>query len=50
MSDSVLKVGKLPPKLLAEVLVTGRPTPPELLLPPTVGEDAGVVAVRGGAR
>ena len=49
MSDSVLEVGKLPPKLLAEVLVTGRPVPPELLLPPTVGEDAGVIAVRGGA-
>ena len=25
MNDSVLEVGKLPPKLLAEVLVTGRP-------------------------
>ena len=49
MNDSVLEVGKLPPKLLAEVLVTGRPVPPELLLPPTVGEDAGVIAVRGGA-
>ena len=49
MSDSVLEVGKLPPKLLAEVLVTGRPVPPELLLPPTVGEDAGVIAVHGGA-
>ena len=49
MSDEVLEAGKLPPALLAEVLVTGRPVPPELLLPPTVGEDAGVVAVRGGA-
>ena len=49
MSDTVLEVGKLPPKLLAEVLVTGRPVPPELLLPPTVGEDAGVIAMRGGA-
>ena len=45
----MLEVGKLPPTLLAEVLVTGRPVPPELLLPPTVGEDAGVIAVRGGA-
>ena len=49
MSDCVLEVGKLPPDLLAEVLVTGRPVPPELLLPPTVGEDAGVIAVQGGA-
>ncbi|MDD9993402.1 MAG: AIR synthase related protein, partial [Rhodospirillales bacterium] len=49
MSDEVLEVGKLPAKLLAEVLVTGRPVPPELLLPPTVGEDAGVVAVQSGA-
>ena len=49
MSDKGLEIGKLPPSLLAEVLVTGRPVPPELLLPPTVGEDAGVVAVRGGA-
>ena len=49
MSDEVLEVGKLPAKLLAEVLVTGRPVPPELLLPPTVGEDAGVVAVHSGA-
>ncbi|MDE0389379.1 MAG: AIR synthase related protein [Rhodospirillales bacterium] len=49
MSDKVLEVGKLPAALLAEVLVTGRPVPPELLLPPTVGEDAGVVAVQSGA-
>ena len=49
MSDEVLEAGKLPPALLAEVLVTGRPVPPELLLPPTVGEDAGVVAVERGA-
>ena len=49
MSDEVLEVGKLPAALLAEVLVTGRPVPPELLLPPRVGEDAGVVAVQRGA-
>ena len=49
MSDEVLEIGKLPPDLLAEVLVTGRPVPPELLLPPTVGEDAGVVSVQAGA-
>ena len=49
MSDEVLEIGKLPPDLLAEVLVTGRPVPPDLLLPPTVGEDAGVVAVQRGA-
>ena len=49
MSKAGLESGKLPPTLLAELLVTGRPPPPELLLPPTVGEDAGVVAVRGGA-
>ena len=49
MSDEVLEVGKLPAKFLAEVLETGRPPPPELLLPPRVGEDAGVVAVQRGA-
>ena len=49
MTDRVLEVGKLPQKLLAEVLETGRPVPPELLLPPTVGEDAGVIAVQRGA-
>jgi len=49
MSDEVLEVGKLPQKLLAEVLVTGRPVPPDLLLPPRVGEDAGVVSVQRGA-
>ena len=49
MSDAGLEIGKLPPSLLAEVLVTGRPVPPELLLPPTVGEDAGVIAVERGA-
>ena len=49
MSDGVLEIGKLPAALLAEVLVTGRPVPPELLLAPTVGEDAGVVAVERGA-
>ena len=49
MSDKGLEIGKLPPSLLAEVLVTGRPVPPELLLPPTVGEDAGVIAVERGA-
>ena len=49
MTDVALEIGKLPPELLAEVLVPGRPPPPELLLPPTVGEDAGVVAVPGGA-
>ena len=48
MNDGILKVGKLPATLLAEVLVTGRPVPPELL-PPDVGEDAGVIAVHGGA-
>ena len=49
MSDEILEVGKLPAALLAEVLETGRPVPPELLLPPRVGEDAGVVAVQSGA-
>jgi hydrogenase maturation factor len=49
MSDAPLDVGKLPPALLAEVLALARPAPPELLLPPTVGEDAGVIAVPKGA-
>ena len=49
MSDEGLEIGKLPPALLAELIVPLRPPPPELLLPPTVGEDAGVIAVPGGA-
>lgn len=47
--DAVLEIGKLPPELLAELLAPPRPPPPDLLLPPTVGEDAGVVAVPAGA-
>ena len=47
--DAALDTGKLPPALLAELLAPAHPPPPDLLLPPTVGEDAGVIAVPPGA-
>ena len=46
---AALAIGKLPPALLVELLTPARPPPPDLLLPPTVGEDAGVIAVPPGA-
>ena len=49
MSGAGLPSGKLPAALLRELLATDTPPPPELLLPPRPGEDAGVVALAGGA-
>ncbi len=46
--DAPLEIGKLPSALLAEVLDPGRPPPPDLALPPTIGEDAGVIALPDG--
>ena len=44
----VLEQGKLPPKLLAEVLATAQPLPDDVLLGPSLGEDAAVIAVEAG--
>lgn len=44
-----LPVGKLSVALLREMLEGAPPPPEELLLPPTIGEDAGVIRLRGGA-
>lgn len=41
--------GKLPPRLLAELLASLPAAPPELRVPPMVGEDGAVIAVPGGA-
>ncbi len=49
MSSGALPRGKLPTALLRELLDVDAETPPELLLPPGLGEDAGVVAVADGA-
>jgi hydrogenase maturation factor len=49
MSGAILTSGKLPAALLRELLDTDAPSPPELLLPPRPGEDAGVVALADGA-
>ncbi|MEM7021813.1 MAG: AIR synthase related protein [Pseudomonadota bacterium] len=44
---SVLKPGKLPADMLRRLLAVGH-TPPELLLPPMVGEDACAIAIQDG--
>lgn len=49
MASRPLDVGKLPPALLADLITLRGPVPPELLLPPRIGEDAAVIAMRGGA-
>jgi len=49
MSDYPLPAGKLPAPLLRALLADAPPPPPELRLPPRIGEDAGVIAVEGGA-
>ncbi len=49
MSGAALPSGKLPASLLREVLHMDAPSPPELLLPPRLGEDAGVIALADGA-
>lgn len=47
--SAVLAPGKLPAALLRRLLQMGAPPPAELLLPPTVGEDACAIAIAGGA-
>lgn len=49
MSETVLPPGKLPAELLRQLLAPFRKDAPELLLPPSVGEDAGVIGIGGGA-
>jgi hydrogenase maturation factor len=44
-----LPIGKLSVALLREMLEGGPPPPAELLLPPRVGEDAGVIRLADGA-
>jgi hydrogenase expression/formation protein HypE len=45
----VLKQGKLPPALLAEVLCSAPPLPDSVVLGPAVGEDAAVITVEAGS-
>ncbi|MCP5026077.1 MAG: hydrogenase assembly protein HupF [Actinomycetia bacterium] len=45
----ILEQGKLPPTLLSEVLARAGPLPAEVLLGPSLGEDAAVVAVEAGS-
>lgn len=49
MKKSPLPAGKLPTGLLREVLDRYRGASDDLLLPPSVGEDAGVIGIGGGA-
>lgn len=49
MTESFLPPGKLPADLLRRLLAPFRKDAPELLLPPSVGEDAGVIGIGGGA-
>ncbi|MFP6759037.1 MAG: AIR synthase related protein [Alphaproteobacteria bacterium] len=49
MTEPPLPSGKLPAALLRRFLEPYRRQSDELLLPPAVGEDAGVIAVGGGA-
>jgi hydrogenase maturation factor len=49
MTERILPPGKLPAALLSELLALAPPPPAELLLPPAVGEDAGVIDIAGGA-
>lgn len=48
MNEPRLPTGKLPVALLRHLLDAYRQTSPELLLPPTVGEDAAVIDLAGG--
>jgi hydrogenase expression/formation protein HypE len=43
-----LAPGKLPAALLRRLLQMGGPAPPEVLLPPAIGEDACAIALGGG--
>lgn len=49
MTNSALPPGKLPAALLRRMLEPFRCEAPDLLLPPSVGEDAGVIGIGGGA-
>ena len=49
MTETVLEPGKLPAALLRRLLAPFKKDTPELLLPPSVGEDAGVIGIGGGA-
>lgn len=49
MTDNVLEPGKLPADMLRRLLASFRKDTPDLLLPPSVGEDAGVIGIGGGA-
>ena len=49
MTETALPSGKLPADLLRRLLAPFRRDAPELLLPPSVGEDAGVIGIAGGA-
>lgn len=49
MNDPVLPSGKLPAALLSRLLASFNRDADELLLPPSVGEDAGVIGIGGGA-
>lgn len=49
MNDPVLPSGKLPAALLSRLLAPFNRNADDLLLPPSVGEDAGVIGIRGGA-
>ena len=43
-----LRPGKLPPELLREVLADGPEPPPEVVVGPTLGEDACAILLPGG--
>jgi hydrogenase expression/formation protein HypE len=45
---AALPAGKLPAALLRRLLRMGGEAPAEVLLPPTIGEDAGAIAIGGG--
>ena len=49
MSEEKLRLGKLPASLLRELLSGAAKPPPEVRVPPMVGEDAGVIDMPGGA-
>jgi hydrogenase maturation factor len=49
LSAPALRPGKLPAALLRRLLGMAGPAPSDLLLPPTVGEDACAIAIGGGA-
>lgn len=48
MSNSILPIGKLPAGLLTDLLATNAPVPSEVLLGPSVGEDAAAIRVPSG--